>query len=170
MSRRIEDLHPEVQPMVRTFLVECAAKGVQVFITYGLRSFEEQKALHAQGRLDISEVNALRQLVGMVGITSTQNKIVTNAVPGESTHQYGRAIDVAFWWDKNSDGKIQAGEVGWEGDWYKVGQIGETLGLEWGGRWKGIIDKPHFQFLGGFDLAQLKTLYPEGWKSEGDLV
>ena len=165
MSRRIEDLVPEFQPMVKEFLVECEAKGVKVFITYGLRTFDEQKALYAQGRLDIGQVNALRRVVGMGIITSPENNIVTHADAGDSVHQYGRAIDVAFWWDKNLDGKIQAGEVGWEGDWDKVGMIGETLGMVWGGRWPGKKhDRPHFQYCGPFSLFDLKGMFPDGWK------
>jgi len=165
MSRKIEDLVPEFQPMVKQFLAECEAKGVKVFITRGLSSFAEQKSLHAQGRLDITEVNALRQLAGMGGITSPENNIVTNAKAGFSWHNFGRAIDCAFHYDKNNDGKVQPGEVGYDGDWTKVGQIGETLGLEWGGRFETRFDGPHFQLRGGFTLSQLQAMFPEGWKS-----
>ena len=30
--------------------------------------------------------------------------------------------------------------------WDQLGKIGEELGLEWGGRWRIFVDRPHFQF------------------------
>lgn len=160
MSREISDLSLEVQKMVKEFLAECIAKGHPIFITTGQRSWEEQAALYAQGRMDISDVNVLREKVKLAHILPPENIKVTNAPAGFSPHNFGRAIDIAFHWDKNHDGKVQPGEIGWDGDWYKVGQIGESIGFEWGGRWvKPRPDKPHFQFLGGWTLEQLRGDY-----------
>lgn len=59
---------------------------------------------------------------------------------GRSKHQYGIAVDVVpidpytkefLWHDKEL--------------WYRVGKIGESLGLLWGGRWSRIKDYPHFE-------------------------
>ena len=163
MSRRIEDLSFDIQKMTKDFLTECDKRGVRVFLTCGLRTFEEQQALHAQGRKSIDEVNKLRDRAGMDFILNEQNKVVTNAEAGYSPHNFGRAIDVAFWWDKNNDGKIQPGEVGWDGDWDKVGCVGEEVGFVWGGRWRTNTfpngDKPHFEFLGTYTLALLRESY-----------
>ena len=41
-----------------------------------------------------------------------------------------------------------------------VGKIGESIGLEWGGSWKSIVDKPHFQLPDwGSTPAKLKAKY-----------
>ena len=32
-----------------------------------------------------------------------------------------------------------------DGFFSKVGAIGKSIGLEWGGDWKTPVDKPHFQ-------------------------
>lgn len=32
-----------------------------------------------------------------------------------------------------------------EADHKKLGPIGEKLGLIWGGRWKNIVDNPHYE-------------------------
>jgi hypothetical protein len=47
---------------------------------------------------------------------------------------------------------------------YEVcGQIGEALGLDWGGRWKDFQDEPHFQYNPkGYTLAQMRERQAEG--------
>lgn len=44
-----------------------------------------------------------------------------------------------------------------------IGKIGEALGLEWGGGWKKIIDRPHFQYLAGYAISDFKN-NKVGWK------
>ncbi len=39
----------------------------------------------------------------------------------------------------------------------KVGAIGKTLGLEWGGDWISPVDKPHFQYTYGLSIKQLNA-------------
>lgn len=72
-------------------------------------------------------------------------QIVTNARCGDSLHQYGVAFDIVF---RNT---------GYDGPWEKVGALGEQLGLEWGGRWTSFPDRPHFQLLLGYSLADFKS-------------
>ena len=62
---------------------------------------------------------------------------VSNACGGASYHNYGLAFDVV---------EISNGEALYTNpDWNLIGQIGESFGLAWGGRWLSPIDKPHFQ-------------------------
>jgi peptidoglycan L-alanyl-D-glutamate endopeptidase CwlK len=68
--------------------------------------------------------------------------IVTNARGGESMHNFGLAFDVV---DK---------EKGYNIDWDKLGDIGRSVGLEHGDR--GMVDKPHFQHIGGLTLEQIQ--------------
>lgn len=76
---------------------------------------------------------------------TTAGKIVTNAKGGESLHNYGCAFDLA---DRKK---------GYNIDWEKVGKIGESLGFEWGGRWTGFIDRPHFQMTLGYSLKHFQN-------------
>lgn len=76
---------------------------------------------------------------------TTEGKIVTNAKGGQSLHNYGCAFDVA---DKLK---------GYNIDWEKVGKIGESVGLEWGGRWPSFVDGPHFQLTLGFSLKDFQA-------------
>jgi peptidoglycan LD-endopeptidase CwlK len=71
--------------------------------------------------------------------------IVTYARGGESFHNFGLAIDI-----------VDRGK-GYNIDWEKLGRIGERNGLEWGGRWDKIIDKPHFQYTGGLSLVAVQN-------------
>lgn len=71
--------------------------------------------------------------------------IVTNAKPGQSLHNQRRALDIVD--------RIK----GYDMDWEKLGKIGESCGLEWGGRWDGFKDKPHFQYTGPETIQNNQT-------------
>ncbi|ASJ25332.1 M15 family metallopeptidase [Laribacter hongkongensis] len=49
-SRKIEDLHPALQPLCLEFKRRCADAGLDILITCTYRSNEEQNQLYAQGR------------------------------------------------------------------------------------------------------------------------
>ena len=55
-----------------------------------------------------------------------------------SHHNWGTAFDFC-----RNDGR--GAYNNFDGFFDRVGLIGERLGLEWGGKWKNPIDKPHFQ-------------------------
>ena len=130
-DRTISTLHPEVQPVMRSFVMAAkaiAAKhGLDVRAISGLRSYAEQDALYAKGR-------------------TTAGPKVTNARGGFSNHNFGLAIDVGVF---SGDGKTYHGT----NKLYKeLGPLGESLGLEWGGRWK-FVDDPHYQFRPAWALG-----------------
>lgn len=68
---------------------------------------------------------------------------VTNARAFQSWHQYGLAADCAFW----RDGKIVISEKDpWAMRGYQLyGEVAESLGLTWGGRWT-MMDFGHTEF------------------------
>ena len=126
-SRKIEDLHPDLQPLCKQFIEMCFQAGVDVFLTTTFRSKLEQDALYAQGR-------------------SKPGKIVTNARGGQSHHnrsmENGTPASLAF--DIALRG---ANGLNWDTrtpQWKKAVQIGRSLGLECGADWK-MKDYPHFQ-------------------------
>lgn len=107
-SRSLDDLRPEVRPLVDAFLASCASAGLDALVTCTLRSNAEQAALYAQGR-------------------TVPGKIVTKALPGQSAHNYGLAIDIV---------PIVNGKADWDVEhpiWPQLGQLGEAAGLEWAG-------------------------------------
>lgn len=134
--RDIKLCHPKLQKLAGELLAECERQGLRVAIGETLRTVEEQDALYALGR-------------------TRPGRIVTNA-PGRSYssyHQWGTAFDIF-----RDDGKGAYDESG--GFFNKAGAAGEKVGLEWGGRWKSIVDKPHFQLPDwGSSTAGIKKLY-----------
>lgn len=117
-EKTIATLLPEVQPIARALVQKAALGGVRVKIISGLRSYEEQDALYAQGR-------------------TAPGAIVTKVRGGHSNHNFGIAFDV---------GVFEGNAYLPESPKYKaVGVIGMDLGLEWGGNWKTFMDEPHFQ-------------------------
>lgn len=136
-EKNIATLHPDVQPLARALVKAAVAQGINIKITSGTRTYAEQDALYAQGR-------------------SKPGNIVTNARAGQSWHNFSVAFDVTLF-----DGT----EPVWESPLYKkVGEIGKSLGLEWGGDWKGsLVDEPHFQFNPrNVSLAEARELHAQG--------
>lgn len=134
--RDVTKLHPKLQKKIREFLSKCREKGLEVQITETLRTVEEQNNLYAKGR-------------GMPG------KIITNANGNSysSMHQWGVAFDIC-----RKDGKPAFDNS--DQFFEKVGAIGVSIGLEWGGNWKSIVDRPHFQLAyWGSTPQQLKALF-----------
>lgn len=129
----IATLLPEVQPIARALIQKSSEMGINIKIISGLRTYEEQDALYAQGR-------------------TTPGNIVTNARGGHSNHNFGIAFDV---------GVFEGNKYLPESTKYKVvGALGMDLGLEWGGNWKSIVDQPHFQLrpMWATDLTERQML------------
>ena len=133
--RNIKDLHPKLQEKLAEFKSLCEKQGLTVGIGECLRTASEQDALYAKGR-------------------TKPGNIVTNAKGStySSMHQWGVAFD--FY---RNDGK---GAYNTEGRFFeKVGEIGKSLGLIWGGDWTSP-DMPHFQLSDwGNTASVLKKRY-----------
>lgn len=151
---RIKTLHPKL----RCEAVEIFAKIGLVLtgkarcrFTFTYRSFAEQQALYEQGR-------------------TKPGRIVTNAKAGQSLHNYGLAVDIALLIDTDGNGTFETASwddtADFEGlggsTWMRIVHIFDAYGWEWGGRWKSIKDKPHFQKDFGHDWRELLRLHNEG--------
>jgi peptidoglycan L-alanyl-D-glutamate endopeptidase CwlK len=137
-EEQILKLHLTIQLAARDFLFRAAAEDIHLVITQGLRTNAEQAKLYARGR----EHDANGKPIG---------HIVTDAPPGSSWHNFGLAFDVAV---------LADGKATWPNDpkvWLRIGEIGEAVGLEWGGRWKTFVDLPHFQWTAGLTLTQARA-------------
>lgn len=135
-SRKIEDLHPRLQTLaLQHVLLVREQLGLDLLIYCTFRDYAAQAALYAQGR-------------------SIPGRIVTKARPGRSFHNFRLAYDCVpligskpLWSTRSpADAKV----------WNSVGELGESLGLEWGGRWRSFKEMAHFQFSGGLTLAELR--------------
>jgi hypothetical protein len=143
MSRKIEDLVPEMQSKAREFAGRMAEVGIPFMFTRTRSTVKEQAALYAQGRRDLAEVNLLRAVVGWSPIREKENRRVTWTM--KSRHLDGEAFDIAILSDGQPtwDEKVSVNDND-EPDYLEAGQIGEAIGLTWGGRFKNC-DPCHFQ-------------------------
>lgn len=136
MGNDITQCHPRLQKLATQLKIVCASKGYKIAIGECLRTVEEQNALYAQGR-------------------TKPGAIITNA-PGNSyssMHQWGVAFD--FYRNDGTGAYNESGAF-----FENVGDIAKSLGLEWGGDWKSIVDRPHLQLPDwGSTPALLKQRY-----------
>ena len=135
-GHNVSDIHPKLKILQKKLIEECESKGLLIRITQEIRTAEEQDRLYAQGR-------------------TTSGNIVTNARGSDysSHHQWGTAFDFC-----RNDGNDSYYDK--DGFFSKVGAIGKSIGLEWGGDWKKPVDKPHFQLPDwGSTTKELKQQY-----------
>lgn len=151
--RNINKCHPRLIELSKKLVSACRGQGLIIGIGESFRTKEEQDALYAKGR-------------------TAPGNIVTNAKGSSysSHHQWGTAFDIY-----RNDGKGVYTDC--DGFFEKVGKIGKSIGLEWGGDWKSPVDKPHFQLPDwGSTTVRLKRMYgtPEKfmdtWKGDVEMV
>lgn len=119
-SRNWQLLNPDfAQRLLRIFKIMKEQHGYDMVILEGYRSPERQNMLAAMGAH------------------------VTNAAAFQSYHQFGLAADCAFL----RDGKLVISEKDpWAMRGYRLyGEVSESLGLHWGGRWK-MMDFGHTEW------------------------
>ena len=129
----LSTLQPAMRPLVQTLLDNCEAAGIPCDLVQGARSYAEQQKVYDQGR-------------------TAPGPIVSNAPPGDSYHNFGLAVDLVPRVYKSLPNWNPTGPY-----WAQVGQIGEALGLTWGGRFS-RPDKPHFE-LEAAPLSELKAYW-----------
>lgn len=130
-SRSLDDLLSPAKRRAEKFVASCAEQGLDILIYCTYRSPEEQNELYAQGR-------------------TKPGRIVTNARGGDSFHNHRCAFDFV---------PLVAGKPAWNDSslYAKAGNIAESVGLEWSGRWSGKLrETAHCQYTGGLKLAELK--------------
>jgi peptidoglycan L-alanyl-D-glutamate endopeptidase CwlK len=155
----LSKVHPILKGRVEELIVVLADEAHLYFAAHmGLRSYEVQAALYAQGRLLYLEVNQLRQKAGLPRILPAEAaKKVTNAPAGKSWHNYGLAVDIVEDGDPNKAG-IQWSWANTK-SYLKIGQYATRVGLSWGGFWKAFKDYPHVELIGDLSLAKAKEMY-----------
>jgi len=127
----LSQLHPKVKELAEKHIAKCKEAGIDLLVYCTYRSIKEQDALYAQGR-------------------TKPGKKITNARGGQSMHNFRVAYDC---------GPVVNGKIDWNNTklFVKIGEIGELLGLEWGGCFKSIVDLPHFQYTQGLSLKDFQA-------------
>lgn len=142
--RDVKQLHPELQKKIEQLQALCKKNGITIGISECMRTVAEQDALYAKGR-------------------DAAGSIVTNCKGSSysSMHQWGVAFDFYLIMDVDGDGETSDDSFNNATKLFdKVGKLGQSIGLEWGGSWKSPVDKPHFQLPDwGSTTKKLKEQY-----------
>ncbi|MCA0985245.1 peptidoglycan-binding protein [Halobacillus yeomjeoni] len=133
-ERSLKNMGPVIREVRENALrmIELAyEEGIQVQISSGYRSLEDQARLYGQGRPGY---------IWRGRRYGSKGKIVTYALPGQSTHNDRRAVDFFI---LSNDGKAH-----WTVDdrWKRAGAIAKSLGFSWGGDWEKFLDYPHLEW------------------------
>ena len=147
---KIDTLHPlikaEVLELVTHVNTVILTGKVKMIVTQGLRTFDEQNKLFAQ------------------------RPKVTNAKGGQSIHNYGLAFDFCL---------VDGGRTIWDtvkdfdndkvADWMEVVKVFKAAGYVWGGDFRSIVDRPHFEKTFGHTWQQLLAIKQSGKSENGYL-
>jgi len=133
---KLAEVNPELARRVRQ-LAEMLS--FPLYVTQGLRTWNQQDALYAQGRTE-------------------PGKIVTQAKGGYSMHNFGLAVDVAPVTPKGLD---------WDGkdpNWQEILAKAPSCGLAEGATWRTFPDEPHLypQEVQASPDDNMRYLFTEG--------
>jgi hypothetical protein len=150
MKPNFDDMHVVLRERYEAFkLAADQLANVPYTVNCILRTYEEQLAYHAQGRLELVDVNALRKKAGMAPISASENKYkVTWTMKSKhfpDANGKARAFDVVVL----KNGRTPSWDLKWDGDkdyisdYEELAKCAEMVGLVAGGHAFG--DWPHFQ-------------------------
>lgn len=156
----LEGLEPGIrekaQQIVSQFK-EQTERRAELLVYCTFRTPEEQAILYRKGRT-IEQIEAKASELKVLGredlaeillkaAPQIDPKIVTNAGPGQSAHNYGEAFDAV---------PLVGGKPVWSlnDPLYRLyGRLSIEMGLDWAGRWKSFREGPHSQTK-GFDWRE----------------
>jgi hypothetical protein len=140
-EQRLAAVHPLLADKIRLLAAQLEAQGIVIRVTQGLRTWEEQEALYAQGR-------------------TAPGSVVTNAEAGYSWHNFGLAVDVVPLDGSNAPDWNVSHPV-----WATITKAGQNLGLTSGSAWRSFPDWPHFQLTGNLPISpppSVRAAYIQG--------
>lgn len=128
---KLEGVHPKLKMLMA---IAIKTSPIDFAITSGVRTEAEQWKLYKQGRSTKGSI-----------VTSKDGKI------RKSNHQvkadgYGYAVDIVPY----INGKIVwDNEIAWRKIADHIKEVAKKLGTQivWGGDWKQLIDKPHYELI-----------------------
>ena len=149
MSRSLSTLDPEFRERLEVLLEACAARGVDMRPYCTERSPSDQARLWRQSRSTSEIDKAARMLVDadahwlagvLLSVGPQSGKWATNALPGQSWHQFGLACD--SYWLKDGIAQWSAAKGGNANGYRVMAEEASRLGLRSLGD---IGDFPHVQ-------------------------
>lgn len=147
---KLISVHPLLAAKIRQMASILEGEGTIITVTQGLRSWQDQARLYAQGR-------------------TAPGPIVTHAPPGHSWHQFGLAVDLV---------PLAGGRPDWNAThptWQRIVQLGNSLGLTEGAGFRSFPDWPHQQLTGSWPVSPTDEVrqtfliggVPSVWEASG---
>jgi D-alanyl-D-alanine carboxypeptidase len=140
---KIENMHPKARAKFKEFLSRVEKElGLQVLITSGYRTWEHQARLKKENP--------------------------SNASAGNSSHNYGFALDVNV---MDANGNIILRKASSTSQWKNSGivDIAKQMGFKWGGDFSSYHDPIHF-YLEPIARSEMKNRYLAGQKDASGYV
>lgn len=143
-EERLSEVIPVLQEKIHALANDLAAQNILIRVVQGLRNWDDQAKLYAQGR-------------------TTPGNIVTDAPPGHSMHEFGLAVDCEPSLNGVSGVYVQDGVAG-SPRYLAMRAIAEAEGLVSGSRWHHPVDWPHLQLSGipNSPTDQMRTDFASG--------
>jgi hypothetical protein len=149
MGHSVDELSGIAKTLAYEFIDRLRMKGIEYQIRETYRPQIIQDAYYAQGREPLEKVNDLRARAGLYLLGAEEGKrIITKAKTSKHTERM--AIDIVP--------VLSTGKIPWvvkdatvAAIWLELGELGESVGFEWGGRWTPLDawglgwDLPHYQ-------------------------
>lgn len=149
-------MHPDLLKKYQLFEDKMNKAKIPFMLTSVARTVKEQVALYSQGRDPVVTVNLLRKAAKLPPILAAQNVKVTWTLKSKHLidlddnipeNDLSRAFDIVIL-DGNKKPtwnlKIDVNQDKLP-DYMQAGEIGISVGLIWGGKFKPNPDYPHFQ-------------------------
>lgn len=145
-EQRLSLVFPDLATKIHQMDKELEKQKILIRVVQGLRTWEEQDGLYAQGR-------------------TKPGSIVTNCPGGKSYHNFGLAVDCV----PSVNGIDQKYQPDWNSNhecWKTMESVGQDLGLVAGAFWRTFVDAPHFQLNGRFPVGapndEVRQLFKDG--------
>jgi peptidoglycan L-alanyl-D-glutamate endopeptidase CwlK len=152
-NKNMKGVHPKMRQKVLCIIQEMYQDGIRFSVHTGMRSYQQQAALYAQGRESLQHVNEMRRRVGYYRLSTKENRYRVTWVKF-SWHNTGLAVDLV------EDGSSKRGiQWSWRNikNFHKIGKYAKKHGLQWGGWWR-KKDWPHLQYPVKLTLKQASQL------------
>lgn len=127
-EEKLQGVHPDLVSFIRAFAAQSSRNWR---ITEGMRTDARQRELYAQGR-------------DLAGNVVDKSKVVTNAKDATtSAHGRGAALDLC---PVMVGGRFPSAS---DPAWDELGKFCSSWGgMNWGGNFTGLVDKPHVELSG----------------------
>ncbi len=168
MDRNIESLNPEFRDIIKTVLANLKDQGHILKPFFTLRTPEEQAKYWRQSRTTAQITTAIEMLESegayyladaLNGVGPQYGRWATNALPGQSWHNHGKAIDCYVIDEKNTGSAIwRSDHDGYKAYAEESVKFGLTSGYYWQRRDSVHVQAQRVQVLRAYNWQEIDEL------------